>query len=215
MEAHEITKLHKHDTTSSYDEFSCYAQPYKLIPTTSTTHPVSNETPNLYSEVEFYSRRKTDNYETDLRCPSIFHQSFYLPRMFERYTLSTTSFPSQTFDKTGCDYFLFPTPGKKNNITVDIHYSLEHHNGINTEEVDLLKLKAANDLPSWYPLFHLPYQIDVKVTCTGFHVYVDIIYIDSSPDPDIFAPYIYRDPSDEFIRRLYGIPSKENYISDY
>ena len=103
--------------------------------------------------------------------------------MFERYTLSTTSFPSQRFDETGCDYFLFPTPGKKDNITVDIHYSLEHHNGIHTEEVDLLELKAANVLSSWYPLFHLPYQIDVKVTCTGFHVYVDIIYIDSSPDP--------------------------------
>ena len=125
--------------------------------------------------------------------------------MFERYTFSTTSFPSQTFDETGCDYFLFPTPEKKDNITVDIHYSLEHHNRIHTEEVDLLKLKATNDLPSWYPLFHLPYQIDVNVTCTGFHVYIDIIYIDSSLDPDIFAPYVYRDPSDELIRHLYGI----------
>ena len=135
--------------------------------------------------------------------------------MFERYTLSTTSFPSQTFDETGCDHFLFPTPGKKDNITVDIHYLLEHHNGIHTEEVDLLKLKAVNDLPNWYPLFQFSYQIDVKVTCTGFHVYVDIIYIDSSPDPDIFVPYIYCDPSDQFIRRLYGIPSGENYISNH
>ena len=45
-----MTKLHKRDTTSSYGEFLRYAQPYKLIPTTSTTHPVNNETPNLYSE---------------------------------------------------------------------------------------------------------------------------------------------------------------------
>ena len=45
-----ITKLHKRDTTSSYDEFLRYAQSYKLILTTSTTHPVNNETPNLYSE---------------------------------------------------------------------------------------------------------------------------------------------------------------------
>ena len=44
------TKLHKRDTTSSYDEFLRYVQPYKLIPTTSTTHPVNNETLNLYSE---------------------------------------------------------------------------------------------------------------------------------------------------------------------
>ena len=46
----ETTKLHKRDTTTSYDEFLRYAQPYKLIPTTSTTHLVNNETPNLYSE---------------------------------------------------------------------------------------------------------------------------------------------------------------------
>ena len=91
--------------------------------------------------------------------------------MFERYTLSTTVVPSQSFDETGCDYSLFPTPGKKDHITIDIHYLLEHHNGIHTEEVDLLNLKEDNDLPSWYPIFHLPYQIDVKVTCTGVYVW--------------------------------------------
>ena len=135
--------------------------------------------------------------------------------MYKRYTLSSTSFPSQTFDETGCDYFLFHTPGKKDHITINIHYLLEHHNRIHTEEVDLLELKEANNLPSWYPLFQLPYQIDVKVTRTRVHVYIDIIYINSSPDPDIFVPYVYHNPSDEFIRRLYGIPSKENYISDH
>ena len=50
LEAREVTKLHKRDTTSSYDEFSRYAQPYKLIPTTSTTHPVGNDTLDLYRE---------------------------------------------------------------------------------------------------------------------------------------------------------------------
>ena len=129
--------------------------------------------------------------------------------------MSTTSFPSQTFDETSSDYFLFHTPGKKDQITVDIHYSLEHHNGIHTEEVDLLDVKESNDLRSWYPLFQLPYQIDMKVTCTGVHVYVEIIYIDSSPDCNIFVPYVYSDPSDETIRRLYSIPSEENYISDH
>ena len=129
--------------------------------------------------------------------------------------MSTTSFPSQTFDETGCDYFLFHTPGKKDHITVDIHYSLEHHNGIHSEEVNLLKLKEANDLPSWYPLFQLPSQIDVKVTCTGFHVRIDIIHIDSSPDPDIIVPYVYSNPSDEKIRHQNRIPNKENYISDH
>ena len=45
-----ITKLHKRDTTSSYDEFLRYAQSYKLILTTSTPHPVNNDTPNIYFE---------------------------------------------------------------------------------------------------------------------------------------------------------------------
>ena len=111
--------------------------------------------------VLIYPRRKTDNHETDFHCSSISHHPFYLLRMFERYTLSTTSFPSQIFDETGCDYFLFHTPGKKDHITIDIQYSLEHHNRIHAEEVDLLELKEVNDLPSWYPLFQLPYQMDI------------------------------------------------------
>ena len=135
--------------------------------------------------------------------------------MFERYTLLTTRFLSQSSDEAACDYFLFPTPGKKDHITINIHYSLEHHNGIHTEEVDLLNLKEFNELPSWYPFFHLPYQIDVKVTCTGVYVYVEIIYIDSSPDPEIFSPYVYSERSDEAIRRHYDIPSDENYVSDF
>ena len=135
--------------------------------------------------------------------------------MFERYTLSTTSFPSQRFDETVCDYFLFPITGKKDHVTIDIHYSLETHKGIHTEEVDLLNFKEYNDLPSWYPILQLPYQIDVKVTCTGFYVYVEIIYIDLSHDPEIFAPYVYSDPCDEFIRQLYDFPSDQNYISDH
>ena len=135
--------------------------------------------------------------------------------MFKRYTLSCMYFPSQSFDETGCDYFLFPTPGKKDHVTVDIYYSLEDQKGIHTEEVDLLAFKEWHDLPSWYPIFQLPYQIDVKVTCTGFYIYIEVIYIDSSCDPEIFAPYIYNDPSDEFIRQLYNFPSNLNYISNH
>ena len=88
--------------------------------------------------------------------------------MFERYTLSCTYFPSEAFDETGCDYLVFPTPGKKEHVTVDIYYSLENRKGIHTEEINLLDFKEWHDLPSWYPIFQLPYQIDAKVTCTGF-----------------------------------------------
>ena len=50
VEARKVTKLHYRDLTSSNDEFSSYAQSIKLIFTTSTTHPVNNETLDLYSE---------------------------------------------------------------------------------------------------------------------------------------------------------------------
>ena len=99
--------------------------------------------------------------------------------MFERYTLSCTYFPSQSFDETGRNYLVFPTPGKKDNVTVNIYYSPEDRKGIHTEEINLLDFKEWYDLPSWYPIFQLPYQIDAKVTFTGFHVYIEIIYIDS------------------------------------
>ena len=135
--------------------------------------------------------------------------------MFERYTLSCMYFPSQSFDETGNEYFLFPTPGKKDHVTIDIYYLLEDQKGIHTKKVDLLDLKEWNDLPSWYPIFQIPNQIDVKVTCTGFSVYVEIIYIDLSHDPENFAPYVYSDPSDEFIRQLYNGIGKANYISDH
>ena len=35
------------------------------------------------------------------------------------------------------------------------------------------------------------------------------------PSTSIISPYVYSEPSDEPIRRLYGIPSTENYISDH
>ena len=45
-----MTKLLRRDTTYSSDDLPSYAQSIKLISTTSTTHPVNNGTPDLYSE---------------------------------------------------------------------------------------------------------------------------------------------------------------------
>ena len=50
LEAREVTKLHRHDSTSSNDDFTRYGHSIKLISTTSTTHLVNNETPDLYPE---------------------------------------------------------------------------------------------------------------------------------------------------------------------
>ena len=54
-------------------------------------------------------------------------------------------------------------PGKKDHVTVDIYYSLEDRKGIHTEEINLLDFKEWHDLPIWYLIFQLPYQIDAKL----------------------------------------------------
>ena len=46
----EVTKLLRCDTTSSNDDFTSYRRSIKIIPTTSSTHPVKNETPDSYPE---------------------------------------------------------------------------------------------------------------------------------------------------------------------
>ena len=50
MEVRKITKLLRRDMTSSNDDFTGYRRSIKLIPTTSTTYLVKNETPDSYPE---------------------------------------------------------------------------------------------------------------------------------------------------------------------
>ena len=135
--------------------------------------------------------------------------------MFERYTLSCTYFPSQSFDETGCDlsripyaweerthyrrHLLFIGRPKGNPTPKRLIYSTSRSG---------TTFKLVSNLPT-------PLSNRRKSTCTGFYVYIEIIYIDSSPDPDIFAPYVYNDPSDEFIRHLYDGIGDTNYISDH
>ena len=110
-------------------------------------------------------------------------------------------------------YFLHPERKTISPSTFIIRWNITAES--TPAEVNLLDFKEDNDLPSWYPIFQLPYEIDVKVTCTGFHIYIEIIYIDSSPDPDIFAPYAYHEPHHEFLRHLYDDIDDTNYISDH
>ena len=83
LEVNETTKLHKRDTTFSYDEFLRYVQPYKLIPTTLTIHPVNNETPNLFTEggtlsIFIHEGRPTTTKLTLVDLPSsIDHSTFH------------------------------------------------------------------------------------------------------------------------------------------
>ena len=212
-------KLHKRDTTSSYDEFLRYAQSCKLILTTSTTHPVNNETPNLYSEKATLSNfihegRPTTTKLTLVDLPSSIDHSTFCECSKGILCLPPT-FHHSPLTRPVVIILYSLHLGRKITLpsTSTIHWKTER--GIHTEEINLLDFKEWHDLPSWYPIFQLPYQIDAKVTCTGFYVYIEIIYIDSSPDPDIFAPYVYYEPSDEFIRHLYDGINDTNYISDH
>ena len=80
MEARKVTKLHRHDLTSSNNEFTSYAQSSKLISTTSTTHLVSNETPDSYPEGATLSKfinegRPTTMKPTFVALPNLTSQS--------------------------------------------------------------------------------------------------------------------------------------------
>ena len=83
LEARKVTKLHYHDSTSSNDEFSSYAQSIKLIFTTSPTHLVNNDTLDLNSEGATLSKfihegRPTTTKPTFVALPSLTsHSTFY------------------------------------------------------------------------------------------------------------------------------------------
>ena len=206
-----MTKLTRCDLTSSNDDFTSNAQSIKLISTTSTTHPVNNETLGYYPEgltlsKFIYEGRSTTTKPTFIALPYLTsHSTFY--ECLRGILCQPQYSPHSPLTKTG----------------VIIPYSIRLERRITSPSIYIIRWNITKEsipkksiyLTSRKTTTFLPYQIDVKVTCTGVYVYVEIIYIDSSPDPDILAPYIYSDPSDETIRRLYGIPSEENYISDH
>ena len=74
---------HYLDWTSSNDEFSSYSQSIKLIFTTTTTHPVNNETLDFYSDGATLSKfihkgRPTTTKPTFVTLPSLNnHSTFY------------------------------------------------------------------------------------------------------------------------------------------
>ena len=83
LEDHKVMKLHYCDLTSSNDEFSNYAPSIELIFTPTTTHPVNNETLDLYSEGAtlskfIYEGRPTTTKPTFVALPSLTsHSTFY------------------------------------------------------------------------------------------------------------------------------------------
>ena len=124
LEAREVMKLHYRNLTSSNDEFSSYVQSIKLISTRSTTHPVNNETIDFYFEGAMlyyfiYEGRSTTTKRTFVALLSLTsHSTFY---ECSRSILCQPQHPPHSPLTRLGDYFLFPTPGKKDHITIDIH----------------------------------------------------------------------------------------------
>ena len=83
LEASKVTKLFYRDSTFSNDKFSSYAKSIKCILTTSTPHPMNNETLDLYYEGATLSKfihegRPTTTKPTFVALPSLTsHPTFY------------------------------------------------------------------------------------------------------------------------------------------
>ena len=214
----EISKLYKRDTTYSYDEFLRYAQSYRLILTTSTTHPGNNETPNLYSEGATLSNfihegRPTTTKLTLVDLPSsIDHSTFHECSKGILCLAPTFHHSPLTRPVVIISYSLHL--GRKNTLpsTSTIRWKTERES--TPKRLIYSTSKSGTTFQVGIQSSNSLIKSMQKFSCTGFYIYIEIIYIDSSPDPDIFAPYIYNDPSDEFIRHLYNGIGNTNYISD-
>ena len=120
----------------------------------------------------------------DLFHSNIFHQPSYNLRMYKRYILTTTRFPLVYLNNRFCNYYIEHTPGKQDHSTNDILFLLDYLNLIHTEEVDLLEFKQNNNLPAWYPVFKIPYNIGIRVSFTEHSTFVQLIY--TLPDAEIY-----------------------------
>ena len=106
---------------------------------------------------------RTPTMEHNQLYPNIFHQPSYNLQMYEKYILTTTRFSLVYYSNPNCNVFLFHTPGKLDDLTININFQLNYLNRIHTKEVDQLKFKRNNNLPPWYPVFQIPYQIKLNV----------------------------------------------------
>ena len=108
--------------------------------------------------------------------------------MYKGYILTTTRFPLVYLDDTFCSCHIEHTPGRQDHITFNILYQLNYLDLLHTEEGDLLKFKQINDRPPWYPVYRIPYSIEIKVSYTEFYSFVQLLYVDTSTDSENYPP---------------------------
>ena len=175
-----MTTSHLHALQHSYSQHLCFNyQRHMSQVIVSRKHP----TRNIYIG-------GTPTTEHDQSYPNVFHQPFFYLQMYKEYILTTIRFPLVYDNDPKYNFFIFQPPGKQDHLTVNIHFQLSHLNGIHTEEVDLLKFKRTNDLPPWYLVFQIPYQVKAKVYHSAHTTLIKLIYINKSQDHEMLSPYI-------------------------
>ena len=110
--------------------------------------------------------------------------------MYERYTLAIIRFPLVNTSETKYGFTFFHLPRKQEQLQIDIYCKIGSLNRIPNEEGDLQEFKHLNNLPSWYPIFGLPYTIQANIDYTPHTAAIKLEYIDKSKDLNIFSPYI-------------------------
>ena len=140
-----------------------------LIITTSTLEQPKKNITSLYCQESslpriIYIGRIT--MEHNLFHPNFFHQPSCNVWMYEEYILTTSIFPLVYLNDPYCDYSIFHTPRKKDHLTINIPFQLNYLNRIHTKYVNLLEFERNNDLPPWYPIFQIPYLIELKDSST-------------------------------------------------
>ena len=108
--------------------------------------------------------------------------------MYEGYILTTTRFPLVYLNDPFCNCHIELTPGRQDHISIDILFQLNYLNLIHTKEIDLLEFIQNNDLPPWYPVFRMPYSIELTVSYTVFYAFVQLLYVDMSTDSEKYPP---------------------------
>ena len=171
MEACKVTKLLRRDSTSSNDDLPSYAQSIKLISTTSPTPPVNNETPDLYPEGATLSKficegRPTTTKPTFVALPYLTSHS-----TFHECLRGTPCQPQASLHRhlTKPVVIISYSIRLERKITLLSTFITRWNTTTESTQKKLIYSNSKNPttFQAWYPLFQLPYQIEVTVTCVG------------------------------------------------
>ena len=99
--------------------------------------------------------------------------------MYDRYTLAIIRFSLVSTSDPKYNFTFFHLSGKQEQLRINIYCKISSVNGIHTEEVDLLEFEKLNILPSWYPIFGIPYTIQANIDYTPHTAVINLLSLTS------------------------------------